>query len=97
VRLVTVTVYFRQPTSSAPRTVSDVKADVQLVSPGSRLDLVTLLAENLPAKLTVSLVLADVEVLLVPLMSVRVTARLNGTLENESGEASAVLLLVVRL
>src|SRR5438270_505537 len=51
VKLAMSTVYFRQPVSSEPSVTTASVGDVQLTGPGSKLDLVTLLALNRPAKL----------------------------------------------
>ena len=59
--------------------------EVQVLTPGSKLFDVTLVALNRPEKLTVPVVTALDEELPVALMSVNVTARLNGTLVKLSG------------
>ena len=71
--------------------------EVQVVMPGSKLFEVTLVALNRPEKFTVPVVTALGEELPVEVMSVRVTARLNGTLVKLSGAELLAALLVVRL
>ena len=84
--------------SSEPRISGfAVVGEVQLLVPGNELPLLTLLALNNPAKFTLPLVIAVGSTLLVALMSVNVTAKLNGTLEKLSGEVSVAELVVVRV